>query len=126
MMPAGMPVFGRYLLVGLAATAVHYALLLALVEFAGAAAAPAAAFGAACGALAAYAGNRSFTFKAGAAHRQALPRFLAVAACGSAGNGAIVWAGTEVLGMHYMAAQVIATAIVVWSGFALNRNWSFA
>ena len=120
------PAFGRYLLVGLLATAAHYALLVALVEFAGMAAAPSAAIGAACGALLAYAGNRRFTFPRRAAHAQALPRFLAVAALGAATNGAIVWTGTEALGMHYLAAQVLATAIVVWSGFVLNRQWSFA
>ena len=120
------PAFGRYLLVGLLATAIHYALLVALVELAGAAAAPSAAFGAACGALAAYAGNCRFTFPSGAAHARALPRFLAVAALGAAANGAIVWTGTQILGMHYLAPQVIATSIVVWSGFVLNRRWSFA
>ena len=118
--------FGRYLLVGLLATAVHYALLIALVELARAAAAPSAAFGAACGALAAYAGNRRFTFAGGAAHAQALPRFLAVAALGAAINGAIVWTGTKIIDMHYLAAQVVVTSIVVWSGFVLNRRWSFA
>jgi putative flippase GtrA len=121
-----MPAFGRYLLIGLLATAIHYALLMALVELAGAAAAPSAAFGAACGALAAYAGNHRYTFVGGAAHRRALPRFLAVAALGAAANGAIVWAGTEFLGMHYLAAQVVATTIVVWSGYVLNRRLSFA
>jgi putative flippase GtrA len=118
--------FGRYLLVGLLGTAVHYALLIALVELAGAAAAPSAAFGAACGALAAYAGNRRYTFAGGAAHGQALPRFLAVAAFGAAANGAIVWAGTQILDMHYLAAQVVATSIVVWCGFVANCRWSFA
>jgi len=39
--------FGRYLLVGCAASAVHYAILIALVERAGAAAVTAAALGAA-------------------------------------------------------------------------------
>ncbi len=121
-----MPAFGRYLLIGLMATAIHYALLMALVELAGAAAAPSAAVGAACGALAAYAGNRRYTFASGAAHGQALPRFLAVAAFGAAANGAIVWAGTQVLDMHYLAAQVVATSIVAWCGFALNCRWSFA
>jgi len=121
-----MTAIGRYLLVGLLATAIHYALLIALVELAGAAAAPSAAFGAACGALAAYAGNRRYTFAGGAAHGQALPRFLAVAAFGAATSGAIVWAGTQVLDMHYLAAQVVATSIVVWCGFVLNRRWSFA
>jgi putative flippase GtrA len=120
------PAFGRYLLVGLLATAIHYALLVALVELTGAAAAPSAAFGAACGALAAYAGNRHFTFAGGAVHAQALPRFLAVAALGAAANGAIVWTGKEIVGMHYLAAQVVATTVVMWSGFVLNRRWSFA
>jgi putative flippase GtrA len=121
-----MHAFGRYLLVGLLATVIHYALLIALVELGGAAAAPSAAFGAACGALAAYAGNRRYTFAGGAAHGQALPRFLAVAAFGTAANGAIVWAGTQILDMHYLAAQVVATSVVVWCGFVLNRRWSFA
>jgi putative flippase GtrA len=120
------PAFGRYLLVGLLATAIHYALLVALVELTGAAAAPSAAFGAACGALAAYAGNRRFTFAGGVVHAQALPRFLAVAALGAAANGAIVWTGKEIVGMHYLAAQVVATTVVMWSGFVLNRRWSFA
>jgi putative flippase GtrA len=117
---------GRYLLVGLLATAVQYVLLVALVELAGAAPAPSAAFGAAGGAVAAYAGNRQFTFPGKGAHARALPRFLTVAAIGAATNGAIVWIGTKVLGVHYLAAQVVATVIVVWGGFVLNRRWSFA
>lgn len=126
MPPAVTPAFGRYVLIGAAATAVHYALLLALVELADAAPAPSAAFGAVCGALAAYAGNRRFTFRGGGPHSRTLPRFLTVAAFGAAANGAIVWSGTEVAGMHYLAAQAVATLFVLWSGFVLNRRWSFA
>ena len=118
--------FGRYLLVGAAATAVQYALLLAFVELIGAAAAPSAAVGATAGAVVAYAGNRRFTFAGRSPHFQSLPRFLAVAAFGAAANAAIVWSGTEVAGMHYLAAQAVATLFVLWSGFMLNRRWSFA
>jgi putative flippase GtrA len=126
MMSVVAPAFGRYLLVGSAATAVHYTILIALVEIAGAAATISAAVGAACGALAAYAGNRRFTFPDGASHAQALPRFLAVAAFGAGANGALVWTGTEVAGLHYLAAQLVSTPFVVWSGFMLNRHWTFA
>lgn len=118
--------FGRYLMVGALSTAVHYALLLALVELAGSLAAPAAAFGAVCGSLVAYAGNRRYTFPGDAPRSRSLPRFLGVAAFGAAANGTIVWAGTAVAGMHYLAAQVLATSFVLWSGFMLNRRWSFA
>ena len=118
--------FGRYLVVGGAATAVQYALLVSLVALAGRAAAPSAAIGAACGALVAYVGNRRFTFAGRSPHFRSLPRFLAVAAFSAAANAAIVWTGTEVAGMHYLAAQVVATLFVLWSGFMLNRRWSFA
>ena len=118
--------FSRYLLVGVAATGAHYAILVALVEFAGASSAPSAVAGAACGALAAYAGNRRFTFDARAPHTRALPRFLAVAAFGVAASGAIVWIGSVLAGLHYLAAQVLATIFVLWSGFLLNHRWSFA
>lgn len=118
--------FGRYLVVGAVATAVHYALLVSLVELAGSAAAPSAAIGAICGAFVAYAGHRRFTFAGRSPHFRSLPRFLAVAAFGAAANAAIVWSGTEVAGMHYLAAQVVATLFVLWSGFMLNRRWSFA
>jgi putative flippase GtrA len=118
--------FGRYLLVGSAATAVHYGVLTGLVELAGGAPAPSAAVGAAAGAFAAYAGNHHFTFAPPVAHGQALPRFLAVAAFGVVANGAIVWTGTELAGLHYLAAQVVATLVVLWTGFLLNRRWSFA
>ena len=118
--------FGRYLAVGAAATAVHYLLLVALVELAGSAAAPAAAFGAIFGALVAYAGNRRFTFAGRPPHFRSLPRFLTVAASGAAASASIVWTGTEVAGMHYLVAQVVATLFVLWSGFMLNRRWSFA
>lgn len=118
--------FGRYLRVGAAATAAHYAVLVALVEMTGAPAAPSAAVGATTGALVAYAGNRLYTFASRTPHLRALPRFLAVAAFGSAASGTLVWTGTAIAGLHYLAAQVIATLFVLGSGFMLNRRWSFA
>lgn len=118
--------FARYSLVGIFATCVHYVLLSALVEWAGAKAGPAAAVGATFGALTAYAGNHRLTFMSRVPHGVALPRFLLVAAFGAIASGLIVWAGTEWLHMHYLMAQVIATALILWTGFALNRRWTFA
>jgi putative flippase GtrA len=118
--------FALYLLVGALATAVHYAVLLLLVEVAAQPAVPSTALGAVCGALTAYVGNHRYTFSSRAGHRRALPRFFTVAAAGAIANGALVWAGTVPLGLHYLAAQVLATAVIVTGGFALNRHWSFA
>ncbi len=124
--PGGTAAFFRYSLVGLLATCVHYVVLLVLVELAGASAASSAAIGATFGALAAYAGNHRFTFSSRASHGQALPRFVVVAAFGAIASGSIVWAGTELLRVHYLMAQMVATALILWTGFLLNRRWTFS
>lgn len=119
--------FARYTLAGGIATAVHYAVLLALVEVLHLPPAPAAAIGALCGAAVAYVGNRRFTFTdTTAAHSRALPRFLLVAVVGAALNGLIVWVGNNVLGWHYLFAQALATLLVLFLTYRLNRHWTFA
>lgn len=119
--------FGRYTLIGGAATAVHYAVLLILVEAAHLAAGWAAAIGATAGAIVAYLGNRRLTFTGSRArHRQALPRFFAVAALGATVSGFMVWLASAALGLHYFVAQVLATVVVLLMTYRLNRAWSFA
>jgi putative flippase GtrA len=120
-------VFFRYILAGGVATAVHYALLLALVEVVGWAPAPSAMLGASTGAVVSYLINRELAFSdTSARHQDALPRFLLVALAGAAMNGALVWGGSHLLGMHYLAAQAVATVVVLGVTFKLNRSWTFA
>jgi putative flippase GtrA len=119
--------FFWYIVAGSVATAVHYAVLIALVELGGVAAAVSAFLGALCGAVVAYAVNRSITFAgSGARHVQAIPRFVAIASLGAVVNGAIVWLGVQQLGWHYLLAQVLATVLVTGLTFRLNRLWTFA
>jgi putative flippase GtrA len=118
--------FFRYSPVGGAATFLHYLVLVLLVEGAGVLPWVAATGGATCGALLGYAGNRRFTFDSSAEHRQALPRYLLIAALGALANGAIVWTGTEHLHWHYVVAQMMATSLILATGFSLNRRWTFA
>ena len=119
--------FFWYLIAGGIATAVHYAVLIALVEWLVLAAAPSATVGALCGAGASYLLNRRMTFaSSGAGHGQALPRFLAIALLGALLNGALVWLGVQQFGWHYLLAQALATVVVVGLTFRLNRLWTFA
>lgn len=118
--------FGRYVLIGGLSTALHYCLLVVMVEVWSVSPGLAAAAGALGGALAAYIGNRRLTFASAAAHRQALPRFLIVAAGGALLSGSLVWIGTTLLGMQYLVPQLMATALVLMGGFATNRHWTFA
>ena len=116
-----------YIIAGGSATAVHYAVLVALVEWGGLAAAPAAFMGALTGAVVAYLVNRHITFPGSTArHRQAVPRFMAIAGVGAVLNGALVWLGAAQLGWHYLAAQALATVLVMGLTFRFNRLWTFA
>lgn len=117
--------FSRYTAVGIAATAVHYATLIAAVELFSAPAAPAAALGAVLGAFTAYAGNRRFTFASSKAHRQALPMFLLVAGLSAGLSAGLVWLLSTQLGIHYLAAQAAASVTTLVVGYGLNKRWTF-
>jgi putative flippase GtrA len=128
--------FVRYSGVGLLATTVHYMVLMALVESQTCSPAWASAWGAALGAQVAFWGNRRWTFSPvllslAPAPYQSNNRFattwlrfqltaLAAAALG------VVWLKLGMhAGLHYLLAQVFATAINLVLTFFINRYWSF-
>lgn len=118
--------FKKYVFVGGFATGFHYLILLGLVELGHVAPAIAAGTGAAIGALVAYACNRRFTFSGCTqSHRVALPRFLLLAVLGAVMNSGIVWMGSEIVGWHYLASQIVATLFTLIVTYTFNRFWTF-
>ncbi len=115
----------RYIAVGSVATGSHYAVLAGLVELFGLSPTTATFIGACVGAGVAFVGQRAITFASRQRTSVALPRFLTVAAVGAALNSVVVWLGTAT-GLHYLAAQLIATLLVVLLTYRLNSAWSFA
>lgn len=116
----------RYALVGGAATCVHYAVLVALVETGALAAGPAAGVGALHGAAFSYFLNRKVTFRATAMpHRHGMPRFLLVASLGAALSSGIVAAGLALTSWHYLTWQIAATATAWLFSYGLNLHWTF-
>ena len=119
--------FFWYIVAGGIATTVHYAVLVVLVELLGFAGGLSASIGALCGAAIAYCVNRRVTFPGSPArHAQALPRFMAIALLGALLNGVLVWLGVNMLAWHYLAAQALATVLVMGLTFRINRLWTFA
>ena len=119
--------FFWYLVAGGIATAVHYAVLIALVELLSFAAALSAGIGTLCGACVSYVINRRKAFaQSSARHGHTFPRFMAIACVGAALNSALVWLGVHTLDWHYLAAQALATVLVVGLTFRLNRLWTFS
>lgn len=105
----------RFASVGAAATFIHYAILIALVEGLGVSPVVGSTIGFGVGLAFSYTLNRRFTFESQTRHATALVKYVALYGVGMALNGAIL-AALMHLGAAYLLAQIIATGIVmVWN-----------
>ncbi|KQQ85985.1 GtrA family protein [Aureimonas sp. Leaf324] len=117
--------FFAYALVGGAGTAAHYGLFLGLLSLR----APvlfASCAGYVVGALVNYWLNHAVTFASERPHREAAPRFFAVAALGLLLNLSIVAIAVGWANWPPLLAQIAATALCLLATYALNARWSFA
>jgi putative flippase GtrA len=119
-----MTPFARYLGVGALATAVHYGLLVLLVERFGWLAWLGAGAGAVVGAQVAYLGNRWLTFDHRGAVARSWVRFQLTAVAGAV-LGMVLVGAAERLGLHYLLGQVVATVLATLLTYAINRRWTF-
>ncbi|WP_052378567.1 GtrA family protein [Polycyclovorans algicola] len=113
-----------FLSVGVASTALHYALMTTAVELLGSPEIPAAAAGFLAGAALNYGLNRRLSFASKRPHRQGLPRFALMVALGVLLNSALLGLGLR-LGLHYLPAQMLATVAVMGFNFACMKYWIF-
>ena len=117
--------FFRYTAIGAGATAVHYAALTALVEWAHWPAWMASGLGACIGAQMAFLGNRKFTFGHQGDAGSAWLKFMGTAGLGALLGMAIVALGVAA-GAHYLIAQAVATLCSLLLTYAVNRRWTFS
>ncbi|WP_428355617.1 GtrA family protein [Methyloprofundus sp.] len=133
----------RYLISGGLATAVHFGVLIALLEFQLAVPLHASMIGAACGFLVNYHIQFHWTFKVSGPHRRFFIRYLFVSGTMFGLNAAIFWLATtpemfallkslpypkqipQPKNIAYWYAQVIATGIVFLCNFLVNRYYTF-
>jgi len=114
-----------YASVGAGATAVHYAILIALVEAGGWRAVPATLCGYVAGGVVAYMLNRRHTFASERPHEEATWRFALVAFAGFCLTYALMSLFVERWRAPYLPAQIVTTIIAMFMTFALNRVWTF-
>lgn len=115
----------RFAVVGVAGTSAHYALLLSLVEVAGVAYLWAAGAGFLLGALVNYVLSRMFVFASDRPHVDALPRFLLVALSGLLLTVMLMAGLVDLLGVHYLLAQVLTTVLLLFWHYLGNALWTF-
>jgi len=118
--------FLMFVAVGLAAAAVHYGVLIALVELWDARPVPATLAGYVAGGVVSYALNRRHTYESDRPHEEAGWRFAVVASVGFVLTSIFMYLLHDVAGLHYLLAQVFTTGVVlVWS-FLAHRLWTFS
>lgn len=114
-----------FAMVGLVATAIHYCVLILLVQHFGLSPTLSTTAGFLVSVVASYALNYSFTFNSDKPHLEAAGKFLTVASVGLMGNAAIMHFGTAVLVWPYLLVQVGATGVILFWNFFGNYLWSF-
>lgn len=117
--------FSRFLGVGLAATALQYAVLVAGVELGRMQPVRASTLGFVLGAVLNYLLNRSYTFRSNAPHASAVARFLVIVAIGLGANFLFMFLLNSYLGWNYVISQIVTTGVVMLWNFAGHSLWTF-
>ena len=118
--------FLRFALVGTAATFTTYSVLIVGVEGLHTNAVTASIVGYLLGMVVNYILNYRYTFGSDQHHHVVIPKFLVVMVVGMSINAAVMYAGTNWFGLHYLLAQLAAVAMVLMVSFTANRLWAFA
>jgi putative flippase GtrA len=124
-MPAHRYSVPMYIVAGFGATGSHYAATLLAVEWLGIRPLIASAIGFAIGAVVKYALNYFVAFRSRGRHVTTLPRFGATLGVLFVFNLAFFALLHEVLGVHYMIAQVATTILLIVPGYLMSRLWVF-
>jgi putative flippase GtrA len=117
--------FFKYGAAGAIGTAAHYVVLIFLVESLDMQTVHATSVGFIVGSVINYHLNRRYTFRQARVASFAYGRFLLIAIIGALINNLKVKWLLDNVAMHYLFAQLIATAVVLVWGFLANAMWTF-
>ena len=119
---SGLVAFG---LVGVVATATHFAVGLTIVGLGIAAPFNANIVAFLTAFLVSYIGHRRFTFESAARHLHALPRFFTIASGGLVLNQIIVYCCVDIFGLSYLLALFVVVSTVPGLIYLAGRYWAF-
>ena len=120
----GMLRFLLYALVGAVGTLAHYGVLITAVSLRWLDPVAASVTGAVVGAMVNYFLNVRYTFRS-ASNGAAMAKFAITAALGAVLNGLLMKLQIDAFGIHYLVAQLLATAVVLVLTYAINLLWTF-
>lgn len=116
--------FGRFAMVGAAATGFQYLLLILLAELTPLNTVACSALAFTISALFNYLANYYLTFQSDKCHVETLSRFTVTAIIGLCIN-TLVFYCAELVMPHYLLSQCVATVITLISNFLLHKYWIY-
>lgn len=120
-----MQTFIRYTISGGLAAIVHFLTLIALVEISAVDATLASATGFCLAVIVNYNLQYHWTFKSSGSHKTIFTRYVVITFLMLGVNTLIFWVLYELQGVMYLLAQAIATAIVMFMNFTINKKYTF-
>ncbi|WP_321928002.1 GtrA family protein [Paraburkholderia guartelaensis] len=117
--------FVVYAGVGAIGTVAQYAILIAMVHSGLASPAVSSMTGATVGAIVNYSLNRQITFRSKSNPLSTAPKFAIIALLGVLMNGVCMKFFVTSLGLNYLIAQLVTTALVLGLTYLLNSAWTF-
>lgn len=106
-------------------TLAHYSVLLFCVEVLAVYPIAASLLGYAMGALTNFFLCHHLAFRSSPKRLETAPRFLAVALAGFFLNWIFMWSFVDKIGVQYIPAQVISTALILGFNYLANAIWTF-
>ncbi|QWF71699.1 GtrA family protein [Methylomonas paludis] len=119
-------VFIRYVIGGGLATLIHLLVLAFLVEIYRFNPSLATSLGFCIGTVFNYLFQYHLTFRAKGSHAQVFLRYIIVTVLMMGVNAALFWALTQRASMPYIYAQMLATIVIMFCNFAINRLYTFS
>jgi len=116
--------FIAFAVLGVVGTAVHYSILVLLVQVYYTSPIIASTIGFVGGAVTNYLLNYYVNFKSKKEHIYVFPKFIAIATIGMVING-LIMSILLYFGLHYLLCQIISTSMVLLWNFVCNYFWSF-
>jgi putative flippase GtrA len=117
--------FLGYSMAGVAATSVHYVVMVALVSWGKSPEVVASCVGFLAGACVKYPLNYWAVFASQERHRVAVPRFMLGLAISFILNALLLAILLQALDVHYMLSQALTTGVLLFVNYLLARHWIF-
>lgn len=121
---------GRFAVVGVITATLHYGVLFSLVQWAGWDSTLASSLGFVVAVSFNYFMHYHWTFSSGSEadpvpHGRALVRYACMITGGFLLNATVMYTATDLIGWHYLLAQLLAFIVVISWNFILANSWVF-